>query len=216
MKKCIIIFFFVVGFIYAQDVNKLKIFSRYEVGLYGGTNFKNISGIGSILFFEGLTNITSKINLKFSFGYKNVFDLTEYNVNTYEYIRINNKESYNAISYKVDKTKYKIIPFSLGLQYYFNLEYYNPYLLTEVNYNWIDSETIKSTYQLYRRYNYYADMPREYKTKNILPVSSYSYSIGAGIKYQITTTLGLDFRYMFLFDNEIINIHQFIVGLFFY
>ena len=70
--------------------------------------------MGSIFFFEGRTNVLSNVNLILSLGYSKILDLSLNNIKTYEYSKINNIENYNAVSYKITKTEYQVIPFSFG------------------------------------------------------------------------------------------------------
>ena len=117
MKYFLILFLFSLNSIFAQHQNNPSIFSTSEFGLYGGVNFSAFSDIGSSFLFEGRTNLSSKFNLKASIGYTKTYNPNSYNVKTNDFSNIDNIKKYYAVSYKVLKTQYQIIPFSLGVQY---------------------------------------------------------------------------------------------------
>ena len=61
----------------------------------------------------------------------------------------------------------------------------------------------------------FEDLPDEFKTNNqeALPENSFSVSVGAGATYPISANLNLDFRYFYKIDSQIINTHNFVVGI---
>ncbi|GBD89949.1 hypothetical protein BMS3Abin04_00663 [bacterium BMS3Abin04] len=213
MKYFLILFLFSLNSIFAQHQNNPSIFSTSEFGLYGGVNFSAFSDIGSSFLFEGRTNLSSKFNLKASIGYTKTYNPNSYNVKTNDFSNIDNIKKYYAVSYKVLKTQYQIIPFSLGVQYQLNYDSFYPYTQIEAGYKWIDPLTTKSAEKRNGEYNSFEELPKEYKQKDTLPVSSFSIGIGFGVKYRISNLLNVDFRYLYQFDSEIFNTHQFLIGL---
>jgi len=193
---------------------KFAHFTNFNFGVYGGVNFESISEVGGVFLLEVKTNLSAKINMKFSIGYSNAYMLTSYNVKTNREINIDSIASFLAITYDTYKKGYDLFPIFLGFQYVFKYNVFSPYVLLDFGYNYFTTKKYNSPQQV-RRYNSFDELPEEYKTKHIekLTTNSFGASIGVGTFYQITAKLNLDFRYYYKYDNEIINTHNFIIGI---
>jgi len=114
------------------------------------------------------------------------------------------------------KTKYDIVPLSLGLQYVFTHDVFSPYVFFDASYNFIDPLTYK-TPELVKDggYDTYEEIPAMYKSSNHLPNSSFGLTFGVGTTYKIFSSIGLDLRYLFKYDNEIPDTHQLLIGILF-
>lgn len=67
-------------------------------------------------------------------------------------------------------------------------------------------------------YNSIDEIPAEFKGNQKheeLLDNSYGIILGAGTSYHISSKLNLDIRYLFKYDNKIINTHHFILGIYF-
>lgn len=202
--------------IFSQEKEESVFLSSLKVGFYGGINFKSLSEIGSSLIIEGKTSLTSNLDLKISIGYSRTYMPVSYHVNTYANRSIQGTNIWEAISYDVNKKGYDIIPFSIGLQYFITESIISPYLLSEFSYNSIATKVYKSS-ELHRQFYSFDELPDEYKIKHAETIinSSSKFGIGMGATYRLTGALDLDIRYIYQFDNTIINTNQILVGIFF-
>ena len=201
---------------FSQEPEAPTIFSTFNLGVLGGINFSNYNNAGPSLIIEGTTNIISNFNLKLSLGYSRSYQLYSYHVNTYSITNIEGIETYQADSYDVNKKGYDIIPFSIGVQYIFNLSFFSPYALFELAYNSVGTKIYKSNIST-RSYYSFDELPDDYKTKNTETFVDRSYKIGIGIgtSYKLNSAINLDVRYLYQFDHDLFNTHQLLVGLIF-
>lgn len=114
--------------LFAQETSS-RIFSLFETGLYGGINFSTLSNSGTSFLLEGKTNLSSNLNAKLSIGYSKSYLLDSYQVKSYSSTSIQNVQKYQTRSYDVNKTRYSIIPITLGLEYIFHHDIFSPYFL---------------------------------------------------------------------------------------
>ena len=216
MKNILRIFLIVSNsLIFAQVTGKPACFSSSEFGVYGGMNFNTLTHIYGSVFFEARTNLSSNINLKASAGYNQIYSFEQYTVNTYKYVHIDDYRKYKSIIYNVLKTKYEVIPFSVGAQFVLNNNVTTYYTFFDVTYNLIDPLTFQSSETSIGEYDSMDDIPNEFKETRILPNNSYGFSIGVGAMYQLFSSLNLDIRYLYKYDSEIIDTHQLLIGFVF-
>jgi opacity protein-like surface antigen len=216
MMKKAVFFVFVLSFsiLFAQEKEDPAPFTIFQNGVYGGINFDDISAIGATFFFEVKTNLIPKLNLKFSAGYTKSYLLESTTIKSYHKATIDSITFYNARTFNSDKKGYDIFPVALGFQYIFKSNNLSPYLLIDAGYNFISGKNFASSISNITYYSY-EDLPDEFKTTNAerLPENSFGVSVGAGATYPISANLNLDFRYFYKIDSQIINTHNFVVGI---
>ncbi len=213
MKYILLLIMFSFNFIFAQKQVNNHIYKNFEYGLYGGINFASSSNIGGSLLFEWKIYLLTNFMLKASIGYEKTYNPNSYNVKTNGFYKIDNIKRYYTKSYRVLETQYQIIPFLFGVQYQFISYSFSPYAQIEVGYKWIDPLTIKTNPVIQGEYEKFQDLPNEFKSTDVLPVSSYSFGIGIGIRYKISSKLNLDLRYIYQLESNIVNTHNFLIGL---
>jgi len=216
MMKKVVLLIFILSFsiLFAQGKDDPAPFSKFENGVYGGINFDDISAIGGTFFFEVKTNLISNLNLKFSVGYSKSYLLESTTIKSYRFATIDSISFYNARTFNSDKKGYDIFPIALGFQYIFKSQNLSPYLLIDAGYNFISGKNFMSS-TTNVTYFAFEDIPDEFKTSNTerLPEDSFGVSVGAGATYPISTNLNFDFRYFYKIDSQIINTHNFVVGI---
>ena len=216
MKKIIVLFIVLFNLsLFSQEVEKLKMFSTFNLGVLAGVNFSNLAG-GSFIM-EGKTNITKNLNIKISFGYSNINKKEGYLVKSYEYVHFDSIKEYQTSSYNVDKILYDVIPISLGLEYFFLRNSFSPYCLFEFGYNYYSFHTQISNGKsgFAGTFNTYDELPSEYKNKPpvISEATSYRLAFGIGTNYKLSSNINLDIRYLFQSNKYILNTHQVLIGL---
>ncbi len=211
----IILFFSSINIFSQEKANKSS-FTTFGIGVYGGIDFKTLSETGGEFLLEGKTNLIDNLNLKLSLGYYKTLNPVNYTVKGNSTVIIDSIKYYVADSYDVTKKIYDIFPFALGFQYIFQNKTLSPYLTFDASYNFI-STSIERTGGYSMTYPSYEDIPDEYKVKHVEdnPNNSYGIAVGAGAVYHISKHIGLDFRYYFKYDSEIINTHHILVGIVF-
>ncbi len=218
MKKFLLIVLMLLSFnsIFSQGKVNESIFTTVGLGVYGGINFEDISEIGGEFFLEGKTNLISNLYLKLSLGYYKTFNPVNYSVKGNSIVIIDSVTYYLAGSHDVTKKIYDIFPFALGFQYILKNKNLSPYLTFDVSYNLI-SPSIERTGGYSMTYPSYEDIPDEYKLEHVEdnPNDSYGISIGGGTVYHLSEKIGLDLRYYYKYDSEIINTHHILIGIVF-
>lgn len=217
MKKILIILLFILFDV--VEAQESKPFSNFDIGFYGVFNFYNIDNIRGNFLVELKTNLISSFKLKASTGYFRTIQPYSYTntVRKYSENTIDTLPKFFASKYNLVSKNYDIFPITLGIQYDFNQSIFSPYLSIELAYNFINASIETSPPEVWS-YNSIDEIPAEFKEtqKNEkLPDNSYGIILGAGTSYQISSKLNLDIRYLFKYDNEIINTHHFIVGIYF-
>lgn len=213
MKKIIVLVTLLTSIVFSQENNRAKSFSNFNFGVYGGVNFESISEIGGAFYIEEKSNLTSNLNLKLSLGYYRTIESTNFTVLSIRESTIDSFTHYSTTASNVSKIIYDLIPISLGFQYVFRNPTFSPYIALDGSYNFIDYKTVRKTYT--RSYSTYEDIPDEFKNymPNSYPNNSFGIALGFGALYKIKQNLEIDFRYLFKYDNEIINSHQILMGL---
>jgi len=195
-----------------------KPFSVFDIGFYGGMNFRKIDNRGGDFLVELKTNLVPALTLKASVGYSYTIQPYTYTVKKYsENLLIDTKPVYYAEKYNLISKNYDMLPIGLGIQYNFSQSILSPYLSVDAVYNLIDTHIETSPSQTWT-YNSIDEIPDEFKQEQrneVLPSGSVSLIAGAGIVFRISSKLNLDLRYMFKFDSETINTNHLIVGIYF-
>src|SRR3989304_8698796 len=217
MKKILFILSFISFNVLEAQENKP--FSNFDIGFYGGINFYNTDNIRGDFRVELKTNLISSLNLKAYTGYFRTIQPYSYTntVRTYSENTIDSLPRFFAGKYNLVSKNYDIFPLTLGIQYNFNQSILSPYISIDAVYNFIDAFIDTSPPEVWS-YNSIDEIPAEFKENQKyekLPDNSYGIILGAGTSYQISSKLNLDVRYLFKYDNKIINTHHFIIGIYF-
>ncbi len=215
MKKILLVLLFISINVLKAQANKP--FSNYDIGFYGGVNFYNTDNIRGDFFVEIKTNLTSSLKLKASTGYLRTIQPYSRTVRKYSENTIDTIPKYFAGKYDLVSKDYDVFPLSVGVQYNFNRSDISPYISIDAVYNFINSSLTTTPSEVWSYYSI-DEIPNEFKQnpkKEELPNNSYGIILEAGTSYPISSKLNLDFRYMFKYDNKIINTHHFIVGIYF-
>lgn len=215
MKKIL----FVLSFIAINILNaqENKPFSNIDIGFYGGINFYNTSNVRGDFLVEIKTNIISSLKLKTSAGYFRTIQPYSGTVSTYSENIIDTIPKYFASKYDYESKNYDVFLIALGIQYIIVQSIFSPYISIDAVYNFMNASITTSPPEAWS-YNSIDEIPAEFKEnqkKEELPTNSYGIILGVGASYQISSKLNLDFRYLFKYDNEIINTHHFIAGIYF-
>ena len=170
------------------------------------------------MLVEAKTNLTPSLNLKASAGYFTTIQPYSYTVRKYAENTITDTlPIFFASKYNLVSKNYDIFPLTLGIQYIIAHSIFSPYISIDAVYNLINA-TIETSPPEVWSYNSIDEVPAEFKEtqkKEELPNNSYGIILGAGTSYHISSKLNLDIRYLFKYDNKIINTHHFIVGIYF-
>ena len=217
MKKILFVLLFISFNVLKAQENKP--FSNFDIGFYGGINFYNTDNIRGDFLVEIKTNLISSLKLKASTGYFRTIQPYSYTntVRTYSENTIDTLPKFFAGKYNLVSKNYDIFPLTLGIQYNFNQSILSPYISIDAVYNFIDAFIDTSPPEVWS-YNSIDEIPAEFKENQKyekLPDNSYGIILGAGTSYQISSKLNLDVRYLFKYDNKIINTHHFIIGIYF-
>lgn len=217
MRKILFVLLFIsFNVLKAQENNP---FSNFDIGFYSGVNFYHTDNIRGDFLVELKTNLISSLKLKASAGYLRTIQPYSYTVRKYSENTLDSLPRFFAGKYNVVSKNYDIFPLTLGIQYNFNFVHstFSPYISIDAVYNFINTFIETSPSEVWS-YNSIDEIPAEFKgnQKNEnLPSNSYGIILGAGTSYPISSKLNLDIRYLFKYDNTIINTHHFIVGIYF-
>lgn len=216
MKKTIVLFvLFLSCNLFAQEFDTKPMFSKFRFSVLGGANFNTKSILGGALQLGVKTNITPEINMKISVGYFNVFERKEYLIKSYSFFNIDNIEGYQLNTYSINQLRYDIFPINLGIEYTILKDDFSPFGIFEIGYNFYSKEEqiAKSTGgKIFDNKN---EIPNEYlnSAPNTLTGSSFGMGLGLGIKYKITSSLDLNIRYIYRYNDSIINNDQILLGI---
>jgi hypothetical protein len=200
---------------FSQVSKNVLIFSHFELSIIGGLNSSNYKTFGPSFIIEGKSNITSHIYLTLSIGYSRSYEDISSNVKTFQKIVIQGVEEYQTIFYDITKKGFDIIPITIGIQYFFNYKKFFPYLITGIGYNSVGIKVYTTDIHYTGGYDSFFDLPDEYKTKYVEPniTNSYQIELGFGTKYHFSKNISVDLRYLFDYNNNLINTHKFLIGI---
>ena len=217
MRYCVFLFsFFLVNPLLSQNNNSNPFFSNFSLTILGGAAFNSIPTIGGSVIIEAGTEFNSRLGLKISFGYTDLYKNKEYILKTYNYFNIDNREGYQLNTYDIEKIQYSIIPVNFGIEYSFIKDLVSYYGLLEIGYNFYSLEeqiAISSSGGEY--FNTFDQVPTEYRNSppGVIDDSSYSIGLGAGLNYILSESLGLNLRYVFRYSDAIANANQILLGI---
>ncbi|MDP3442484.1 MAG: outer membrane beta-barrel protein [Ignavibacteria bacterium] len=217
MKKLFVLFILLMfGKLVAQDLELQSMFSKVYFGVLGGTSFKTLPTAGTSISFEVKSNITTSINAKISLGYSTLYDDNSYEIKSYRFVSFDNYSKYHTKLFAVDRVKYTIIPVTLGAEYFITKTKISPFALFEVGYNFSSSVAEGMTYDgIAGAFDTIGEIPTEYR--NTAPAlddgSSFSIGVGVGARYMLTDRMGLNIRYIYRYNDSIVNNNQLLIGL---
>ena len=217
MKLMLISILAISQFVIAQDLNNSNIFTKSKFGLYGGANVSGETDLGGLASFEFKTNLTSNLNVRFAVSYFYIKTNLTQLVKDYNFGEIQGEEFFSAGEYTINGREYKNVPLSIGLQYFLSKSTISPYIIAEGGYNFIDGKLDRTPGE-YWSYNSVDEIPDEYKHHKPgepMPLSSFRYGLGIGAVYPLSNVFSIDARYLYNFDSEIVNTHQFLIGFVF-
>lgn len=214
MKKSFVLFALLIfSNLTAQDLNTNSMFSKVYFVVLVGTNFNTLPTAGTAISFEVKSNITSSINAKLSIGYSVLYDDNSYEERYYRFSDFDSK--YHTHLLTVDKVRYTIVPINIGAEYTFFESSISPFAIIEAGYNYSSSETEGKNHDgIAGAFNTVIEIPSEYR--KIAPAlengSSITMGLGFGFKYKLTERMDLNIRYVYHFNEAIINNNQVIIG----
>ena len=199
----------------AQNLQNTSAFSEFTMSFLGGVNFNKIPTVGGSMQFEGKTNITSSLNLKISLGYSGTFEEKKYTVKSHRYFKINDQEGYQLQTYSINKMKHTVFPVNIGMEYVFYKETFSPFGILETGYNFYNSEERVNKSESGQTFDNENSIPADYRNPapGTIAGSSLGIGIGLGTKYNLSSTASIEFRYVYRWNDLIINTNQILVGL---
>ena len=217
MRKLIFLIIVLFTFnISAQGLINEAIFSKVYFSVLGGTNFNTIPTAGAAINIEIKSNITSNIFGKISIGYSTLYDNNSYETRSYQSLQLNGSIKYSTQYYAVDKVKYTIIPVNIGAEYLILKSNLSPVAFLEVGYN-ISNSTAEGKLHdgIGGIYNTISEIPEEYRmtAPALNDGSSFTMGVGLGIKYSLTDRTDLNIRYIYHYNDSIINYNQVLFGI---
>jgi opacity protein-like surface antigen len=217
MKK-LLVFFIVLMFgnLVAQDFEPQSMLSKVYFGVLGGTNFNTLPTAGTSIGFEVKSNITTSINAKISLGYSTLYDDNSYEIRSYRFVSFDNYSKYHTKLFAVDRVKYTIIPVTLGAEYFITKTKISPFALFEIGYNFSSSVAEGMTYDgIAGAFDTIGEIPTEYRNTAAAldDGSSFSIGVGVGARYMLTDRMGLNIRYIYRYNDSIVNNNQLLIGL---
>ena len=216
MKKlAILISLFLNSVLFCQETNNVKPFTNINLGILGGGNFNSIPTLGGSLILEGKSNISSQSILKISIGFSSLFENNSYQIKSYSHFIIDNIEGYQLTTYDIDKIQYSIIPINLGFEYVFSNNQISPFGIIELGYNFYSGEEQVAMSTSGQYFNTLEEVPNNYRNPapKTFDDNSYSLGLGMGIKYKLTLNMDLNIRYMFRYNDKILNSNQILFGI---
>lgn len=217
MKKSFVLFVLLLfGNLSAQDLKPESMFSNFYFGVLGGMSFNTLPTAGTTISIEVKSNVTSNLNAKLSLGYSTLYDNNSYEIRTYKFVSFDNYSKYHTRLFRVDRVKYTIIPVTLGAEYFITQTKLSPFTLLEVGYNFSSSlaEGIKHD-GIAGTFDTVNEIPDAYRkpAPALDDGSSFSIGVGVGARYKLTDRMDLNIRYIYRYNDTIVNNNQILFGL---
>lgn len=213
-KLFFILFFISINVLFAQGN---KSFSSIDFGVYGGINFYHTNEMRGDFLVEFKSNLFKSTNLQVSAGYLRSVQPNFSSVSKYSQNTIDTTPRFFATKYDIINKHYDIFPVSLGVQFIVYEGSISPYISINAVYNFMNSFIETSPPKVWS-YNSIDEIPDEFKESPEvveLPTNSLGILFGIGANYNISGAVNFDIRYLFKYDNKIINTHHFIMGIYF-
>ncbi len=216
MKKSFVLFVLLLfGNLAAQDLEPQSMFSKIYFGVLGGTNFNTLPTAGTAIGFEVKSNITSNFNAKLSIGYSTLYDDESYEIRSSGLVTFDNYSKYHTRLTIVERVRYAIVPFTLGVEYLFTKSNFSPFGLFEIGYN-LSSAIAESQVHdgIAGTFDTAEEVPVDYRQSApaLDDGSSITMGLGLGVKYKLTDRMDLNIRYVYHYNEAIINNNQILIG----
>lgn len=212
--------FFLYLFLILSNVllgQEYKPFENINFGVYGGINFYNANKLRGDFLVEIKTNVVNSTYLQISGGYSRSVQPYFYTISRYAANSLVTTPKFFASKYDITSKEYDIFPLSLGFQVMVFKSSVSPYISVNAVYNFLNS-FIETSPPVVWSYNSIDEIPEEFKkdSKVIdLPANSYGITLGIGAVYNVSKAISLDCRYIYKYDNKIINTHHLLMGIYF-
>jgi opacity protein-like surface antigen len=216
MKNLFVLFILFVINLSAQEFESRPLFSNFFFSVLGGTNFNTLQTAGGAIQFEVKSNISSNINTKLSIGYSVLYDDDSYELKSYRFVSFDDYAKYHTRLLKVDRVKYRIIPIAVGAEYTFLKSILHPFAVMELGYNYATATTEGTAHEgIAGYYDTVGEIPEEYRkiAPDLDDGSSFSMGIGLGFKFMLTERMDFNIRYVYRYNESIINNSQVLFGL---
>jgi len=191
-----------------------KIFSSVYFVVLGGTSFNTIPTAGGTILVELKTNVISNLSLKFNIGYTTLYDDDSFEVKSYGYSEFTGM--YGTRLQIVDRVEYKMIPVNIGVEYDFVESLATPFAILELGYNFSSAKTEGTTHDgIGGSYETIEEIPEDYRQKVPALEEGSSFALGAGIglRFRLTNRMDINLRYVYRYNDSIVNTNQILVGL---
>lgn len=201
---------------FAQNYNENNNLIPYGLGILGGINTSRLTGTSIIV--EGRLKLITNLNSKMSIGYSTLYEKDGTHVNTYGFLDFAEIHEYSTVSYDIDYFRYSTVPISIGLEYIFTRNLFTPYTDIEVGYNFYEYKTEEINYYVGKdgTYDNYEELPEIYQNKPPKinkEDQSYRIAFGIGTLYKLSSKIFLDIRYTYQINTNLVNTHQFLIGI---
>ena len=212
-RNLALVFLLLTPSLFSQVYKSQTIFSQIFFSVLAGTNFHTIPTAGTAISFEVKSNIASNLNAKFSIGYSVIFD-----DNSYEE-KLSGFQDFDSMYHTrlliVDRINYTIIPINIGIEYFFIENQITPFAIFEAGYNFSNSKIEGTTHDgIAGSYETIEEVPEEYRNSaSVLDDgSSIALGFGIGVRYKINERVDFNIRYVYRYNDAIVNNNQILVG----
>lgn len=217
MKKLFVLFvLFMFSNLSAQALEPKLMFSNVCFGVLVGSSFNTIPTAGATMSIEVKSNVTSNINAKISLGYSTLYNDNSYEIRSYRFVSFDNYSKYHTRLFMVDRVKYTIIPVTLGAEYLITEAQLSPFTLLEVGYNFSSSIAEGITHDgIAGTFDTVNEIPAAYRktAPGLEDGSSFSIGVGIGARYKLTDRMDMNIRYIYRYNDTIVNNNQILFGL---
>ncbi|MEJ2194552.1 MAG: outer membrane beta-barrel protein [Ignavibacteriaceae bacterium] len=218
IKNTLFMIFLYFNYFFSQGIENEQQFSTYNFGILGGISFSTIPTAGGAIQFEIKTNVTSSLYLKSSIAYTLIYDDDSYEVKSYRFVTFDDYAKYHTLLFTVDKVEYSIIPLTVGAEYIFLNDTFSPFAVFDIGYNFSTSKAQGLVQEgIAGIYDTIDEIPDDYR--KIAPAlddgSSITIGLGLGIRYKLSMHIALELRYLYRYNEAIINSNQILFGIMF-
>lgn len=207
-KKIILMTIVITSISLAQT--KLSDSIEPNFGFYGGLSVSDDNG--GIFFIEGKKNIMSNISLKGSIGYNKTFENTNRPIKAFDEFHLGDNSYYNSKDFNITKHTYDILMIAAG----FNIKLVKElYVVSDITYNIISKKEEKQFTAPSMQYSSFDELPIEYRDaySSKPQDNTIGFNVGLGYVIPLSSSIYLDFRYIFRYVDEIVNSHNVVIGI---
>ena len=217
MRNRILVIFFLCTVVIAAQSAEAGNSRRLKFGLLAGVGAQGSQNYGSAFLLEARYPLTDNIGIKFTYGFSNLRRDENYQVKTYYEERVGNVHQYITNLVEIVKHDYAINPVSLGIDYVFTSEIFEPFCFFEGGYNGYRTKVVTGSDQpgIGGIYTSDVDIPAEYKDRMIKnnDGTSFRFALGTGVKLKSISFCDLEIRYLYEINTSLVNNHLIMVGV---